>query len=250
MWNLYDDLINGIPDAETADEIICGHNFSVVFSSGYVGFAGTRKETYRQAILPKKPVGMSLRELASCVKSWNFAEASIGHAAINSWYNRPDHIQALGVKISENIHTEDRMANPFISMQKDVAGKKVTIVGHFPYVDQLFKPISDVSIIEQNYPEDGDYPIEAADYLMPDSNYVFISSYTLTEKTMPRFLKLSKHAHTTIVGPTCPVSAIFKDCGVNIIAGFCVKDYAAVRNAALGLGGNIYAAGQKINIAL
>jgi uncharacterized protein (DUF4213/DUF364 family) len=247
MWELYNELIDGISDDATADAIICGASHALVRCGDGVGLSGTLDETWRSPTLKKREVGMNLRELAQCVRSWDYSEAIIGQAAINAWYNEKSRLRALGLQISDTKFVEDRTADPFIASQREVKGKKVTIIGHFPYIDQLLAPVCDLSIIERFYPKDGDYPEQAADFLLPVSDYVFISSYTFGEKTLPRYLSLSKNAVVTIVGPSCPVTPILGKYGVNQIAGFSVRDNDAAEQIVLGLGGNIHTTGQKVN---
>ena len=190
---------------------------------------------------------MPLRELGECIKSWDFDEAALGLAAINAWYNDINRLRALGIEISAAPFKEDRAANPIIGLQNDVKGKKVTIIGHFPFIDQLIAPVCDLSVVEKFNPEDGDYPEQAADYLIPGSDYVLISAYTVVEKSLPRFLKLCANAHVTLIGPASPVTPILRRYGVTDIAGFAVKDNEAAKNICLGFGGGIYSVGQKIN---
>ncbi|MDR3310240.1 MAG: DUF364 domain-containing protein [Oscillospiraceae bacterium] len=247
MWTIYDSLIDGIDGSATADDIILGANYSYVRSGNGTGISGAMDDTSRGAMIPRKYIGMPLRELAVCVKSWNFTEASLGLAAINSWYNEKERLGALGISVSEKTKTEDRSNDPFIMMQKDIVGKNVTVVGHFPYIDKLFAPVCNLSVIEKFDPSDGDFPEQAADYLLPESDYVFISSYTLVEKQFPRFLKLSEKAFVTLIGPASPITPVLHGLGVDAVAGLAIRDGEFARNAALGLAGNIHGAGQKVN---
>jgi uncharacterized protein (DUF4213/DUF364 family) len=249
-WELYDALIDGISPDATADFIACGSTHAIAQSAGAAGISGMLDETWRPALIPNKKPGSPLRDIAMCARSWNFTEASLGLAAINAWYNDADRMNALGLNISDRAFVEDRMSDPFIARQNDVKGKKVTVIGHFPYVDRLFAPICDLSVIEKFYTKEGDYPEQAAEYLLPESDFVFISSYTFAEKTLPRYLELSAGARVTLVGPSTPVAAILHDFGVSDIAGFCIKDCDAARRIALGCGGNIHTTGQKVNLSL
>ncbi|MDR3295518.1 MAG: DUF364 domain-containing protein [Clostridiales Family XIII bacterium] len=250
MWKLFDDLIDGIDPGAAADSIICGTEHSAVRCGDTVGVSVSISKTWRSAMLPKKAVGMPLRELAACIKSWDFNEAVIGLAAINAWYNNIGRLRGLGLYIPDAAHVEDRSADPFIAAQKEIAGKTVTSIGHFPYIDQLFAPVCKLSVIEKFHPGDGDYPEQAADYLLPASDYVFISSYTFAEKSLPRYLELAKNAHVTTVGASSPMAPLLGKYGVNAIAGFAVKDPAAAERVSLGLGGKMRATGQKINLQL
>jgi uncharacterized protein (DUF4213/DUF364 family) len=249
-WELYDALIDGIAPDATADKIICGTSTAAVRTGGSVGIASVLDDNWRPQIMPQKRVGMPLRELAGCVKSWEHTEAAIGLAAINAWYNDKEKLRALGLTVADHANVEDRTSDPFISMQRDIKGKTVTVVGHFPYIDQLFAPVCNMRIIEKFYPKDGDYPDFAADYLLPESDYVFISSYTLAEKTLPRYLELSKNAIVTIVGPATPVAPVLRQFGVSYLAGLVIKDVEVLENIVLTASGNTHKAGQKVNLHL
>jgi uncharacterized protein (DUF4213/DUF364 family) len=251
MWELYDALIGGIPPEVKAEFFACGATHSIVRAdSGGIGISSTLDETRRSAVLAKKDQGMPLRELAECVKSWEFVEAGLGLAAINAWYNSAQRLRALGVNISDRQFVEDRTSDPFIVLQKEIRGKKVSVIGHFPYIDQLFAPVCNISVIEKFKPEDGDYPEQAADYLLPESDYVLIASYTLVEKTLPRYLELSKNAKVTIVGPATPVAPVLREFGVRDLAGFYVRDSEEARHTILTHTGNVHKLGQKINFRL
>ncbi|MDR0904614.1 MAG: DUF364 domain-containing protein [Oscillospiraceae bacterium] len=249
-WELYDALIDGISPNATVDRIICGATRTLVRSGESIGMAGTLEDTWRANMMPEKDVGMPLRELAQCIKSWEYTEAGIGLAAINAWYNTKDKLRRLGLEVSDSASVEDRAADPFITMQRDIKGKTVTVIGHFPYIDQLFAPVCDMRIIEKFSPKDGDYPEQAAEYLLPESDYVFISSYTLAEKTLPRYLELSQNAVVTLVGPATPVAPVLHGFGVRNIAGFAIKDADALERMILTSCGNTHKTGQKVNLRL
>jgi uncharacterized protein (DUF4213/DUF364 family) len=168
-------------------------------------------------------------------------------AAINAWYNGRARLRALGIDISDKPYVEDRASDPFIALQNEVRGKKVTVIGHFPYIDRLLAPICDMSVIEKFEPGVGDYPEQAAEYLLPESDYVFIASYTLVEKTLPRFLELSKSAYVTLVGSATPVTPALREFGARALAGFYIRDGDAAQNIVLTHSGNIHKTGQKIN---
>jgi len=75
----------------------------------------------------KNMEGLPLREVAECVKSWNFYEAAIGLAAINAYYNNPVIAKKSGVAIGDSMHVEDRIHDPFIMSQNEIRGKKVAV---------------------------------------------------------------------------------------------------------------------------
>jgi len=247
MWEMYDELIAGISPDAIVDDMGCGVSGSYVRSGTGMGMGYRFDEPWREPIMTNKSIGMPLRELAECVKSWSFEEASLGLAAINAWYNDLTRLRSLGLNIPDAEQVEDRSADPMISLQREMKGKVVTTIGHFPYIDQLLAPVCDLRIVEKFYPKEGDYPEQAADYLIPVSDYAFISSYTIVEKSLPRYLKLCDNVHVSIVGAATPVTPILHRYGVDEIAGFAIKNNEAAKKVCLGLGGTRYSTGQKIN---
>ncbi|MBR5228992.1 MAG: hypothetical protein IKV96_04050 [Firmicutes bacterium] len=249
MKSLYDALIDGIPEDLQIDDVMCTHYGAIVKYQGNIGISEFREETdTRPMIETGNKLEMSLKELAQGIKSWNITEATIGHAAINAYYNSPEMVKKNGIYLTDSLYSEDRTTDPFISHQKEMAGKKVVIVGHFPFIDQLLKPICDLYIIEQR-PYLGDYPEQAAEYLLPDADYAFFGALTISDKRLPRLLELAKNAYVGIVGPVTTLSPILFDYGVDELNGFVVKDQAlAERITKEQQVKKIYASGQKVNL--
>ena len=247
MWELYDDLIKGIPENLTVDELVCGCRNSYVRSGNGSGMENYYLCDTRMPMFTKNLIGAPLREVAECVKSWNLVEASIGVAAINAYYNNPEVARKNGVEFSDSKLVEDRVFDPFIMSQNQVKGKKVTVLGHFPLLERLFEPICDLSIIEWE-PEDGDYPITAYEYLLPESNYVYLTCRCVMDKTLPRVLELSKNAERiTMVGPGTPLAPVLFDYGIKELSGFMIKDHARASRVISGAEKVvIYTTGQKV----
>lgn len=248
MWEIYDDLINGIPEKLLVDELICGSGSSYIRSGNGAGIAGFRSYETRKPILTKNLIGAPLREVAACVKSWNFVEASIGVAAINAYYNNPEVARKNGVEFSDEMWVEDRVFDPFIMSQNEIKGKKVVVVGHFPHLENLFEPICDLSIIEWE-PEEGDYPISSYEYLLPQCDYVYLTCACVMDKTLPRMLELSQNAkRVTMVGPATPLAPVLFDYGVEKLSGFMIKDnLRALRVVSGAEKVRIYTTGQKVS---
>ena len=249
MKSLYDALIEGIPANLTADDIYTTHYGVIVKSAGNVGLSEFRDEAdTRPMVMPEKKPGMPLRELAGLIKSWNISEAAVGHAAINAYYNSPALAAANGLALTGSLHSEDRNADPFITYQKEVRGKKVVVLGHFPYLEQLFKPVCDLYIVE-NIPFEEDYPEHAAEYLIPGSDFVFIGALTFVDKRLPRLLELSKDAFVGLVGPVTTLAPVLFDYGVDELDGFVVKEGSIAEEYFKGQrGGKIYHSGQKVSL--
>lgn len=248
MWEIYDKLITGIPEEWKAEEIVRGSAYSYVKSRNSIGIAELKAYDYRMPEFTRNMEGAPLREVAECIKSWNFYEASLGLAAINAYYNNIEVAKKAGVAIGDSMHVEDRIYDPFIMSQNEVRGKKVTVSGHFPYIKTLLDPICEMKIIAGEFPKDGDYPVTAAEYLIPESDFVFIGSLSFIDKTIPRLLQLAKNAQKiTIVGPSTTLAPILFDYGVNDLSGFVVKDCErAIRMIKGAENGKIFSVGQKV----
>lgn len=248
MWKIYDDLINGIPEDLVVDDLICANESSYVHSGNGTGIAGFRPYETRMPMITKNLIGMPLREVASCVKSWNFPEASIGAAAINAYYNSPDVAKKNGVEFSASKSVEDRKFDPFIMSQNDIKDKKVAVVGHFPYIKKLFESKCELHIIDW-YPQEGDYPLSSCEYILPECEYVYLTCASIVDKTFPRMLELSKNAdRVTVVGPATPLAPVLFDYGVDNLSGFMIKDYHSVFRIISGIEKTrLYSGGQKVN---
>ncbi len=248
MWQIYDKLIEGIPESWKAEEIVRGSAFAYIKSAKGIGIAGLVNYDYRMPLYTKNMEGVALKEVAECIKSWNFYEATIGLAAINAYYNNPEVAKKSGVPLGDSMHVEDRIYDPFIMSQNEIRGKKVTVIGHFPFIETLFEPICDLKIISGEIPVEGDFPVSASEYLLPDSDFVYIGSSCFVEKTLPRFLELSKNAKkVTIVGPSTTLAPLLFDYGVDDLSGYVIKDSErAIRMIRGAENGKIFSAGQKV----
>jgi uncharacterized protein (DUF4213/DUF364 family) len=249
MWEIYDALIEGIPAELKVDELIGGNHYSYVRSGDGAGVAAGRSYTTRLPMLSKNLLELPLREVAGCIKSWNLVEAALGAAAVNAYYNNPQVARANGVEFSDAKRVEDRIYDPFIMAQREVRGKKVAVVGHFPHLERLLEPICDFSIIEWD-PLDGDYPMPACEYLLPECDYVYLTCTALVDKTLPRLLELSRKAQrVTMVGPGTPLAPVFFQYGLGELSGLMIKDNQRASRIAAGAEQvKIFTAGQKVSL--
>ncbi|WP_103063997.1 Rossmann-like domain-containing protein [Actinomyces qiguomingii] len=219
-WEVYDALIDDVPDGLTVVASDRGPRWTRVFNSADgVGCAWSLAVTTRPAASADIPdVGRPLRDVAALVKSWNLAEASVGLAAINSWYSRADVAASHGFVPTGADLTWRQVFDPY---GEAVAGRKVAIIGHFPFAGRALWRAEELWTLERN-PRPGDFPDTACEYLLPQCHYVFISSSSLVNKTMPRLIDLAvgAGAHTVLVGPSTPMHPLFLDLGVATVTGF------------------------------
>ncbi|MDI9571076.1 MAG: DUF364 domain-containing protein [Pseudomonadota bacterium] len=157
---------------------------------------------------------MSALALARHCLDGNTGLASLGLAAINSL-----------IEIDANRYADV----DGLQMASDVGkGKNISIIGHFPRLDALAKEAGNLWIIEKR-PRPGDYPEEDGSVYLPQSDIVIISSTTLLNNTLPGILGLCRpDSVKMLLGPTTPLSEIFFDYGIDVLAGSVVTQKEVV----------------------
>ncbi len=234
MWQIYDDLIAGVPQELQVSECLIGMHWTLIRSRA-TGMALTPFDTNRAygkhggsiiAGIGKRIAGMPVRKLAEYVKSWNPYEATLGLAAINSAHNSPEQVE----KLSSHPLSDQPQVSAFVYYANMVRGKKVAVVGHFPDLDVL-SPLCQLTILERN-PGEGDLPDPACEYVLPAQDHVFITATSLINKTLPRLLELSRSAQVFLVGPSTPFAPLLFEHGIHTLAGTVVIDPESVRQAA------------------
>jgi uncharacterized protein (DUF4213/DUF364 family) len=86
--------------------------------------------------------------------------------------------------------------------------KKVVIVGHFPFIDELRGISSELTVIEKN-PREGDLAEENADVFLPEADVLGVTGGALTNHTMDRLLSIcNPNAYVVVLGDTTPLSPV------------------------------------------
>ncbi|MDR3435849.1 DUF364 domain-containing protein [Telmatospirillum sp.] len=219
MWKIYDDLIAAVPEDSVVSECLMGLNWILVRSEG-VGVAMTPRETGAAAKAAGSISGMKTRDLAQWVKSWNFMEAAIGLAAINSAINAPATVESrCGFRL-EDMPSED----VFHYLRDDFKGKKVAVIGHFHGLEDLVD-ICELTILER-CPQDGDLPDPACEYILGEQDIIVMTATTLINKTMPRLLQLGRNSRVVVCGPSTPMTPMMFGHGVDLLGGLVVENPA------------------------
>jgi uncharacterized protein (DUF4213/DUF364 family) len=181
----------------------------------YCGLAATLpKDALRQEPPLVKESGFLLNktpnELVSLAYSTSILEAAIGMATINSL-----------LEVREDSCTEINAAE--IIMKKG-QGKRVAIVGHFPFIPRVRESSKELWIIEKN-PTEGDFEETEADRLIPQADLVAITGTSLTNHTFEDLLELCQpKAYVVMLGDTVPLSPVLFDYGVDALSGTKVID--------------------------
>ena len=217
-WDLYDQLIDEIPADITVAQIHTDGKWRrVATSDNGVGMAFGMNVQSRPRFTddPSDLVGRPLREVAALAKSWNFEDAGIGMAAVNAYHSHPVRALAHGFRPCK----ENNWARTFHPYAPLVVGKRVAVIGHFPFAPAAMPDAAELNILERNVLE-GDYPDSACEYLLPEMDYVFISGSAFVNKTMPRLLALASEAHTVVLGPSAPASPAILQAGATTVMSF------------------------------
>lgn len=244
-WELYKRLVEGVPEGIGVKDLCIGNHWVFVEAESGCGMALTVSGGRGSYGLGPNALHMDLRDLAAQCISWNFLEASVGVAALNAWYSTPEHASAVGMKIEEKGSNDG-----FELYRRLCTGKKVTVVGHFPLIERLADEC-ELVVLERN-PHDDDYPDPACEFIIPNSDFIFITGITLTNKTMPRLLQLSKESNGSVilVGPSVVPASMLFDYGVDCMAGSVIVDPERARSAILrGESSGIFRSGvQKMRV--
>jgi uncharacterized protein (DUF4213/DUF364 family) len=153
-------------------------------------------------------------EIARHALSDNIAEASVGLAAINSLTD-VDPSRCFEINAAE-------------LLAKKGKGKNVSVIGHFPFVDDLVAVVRNLWVMEL-HPRPGDFVAGDAGKFLPQSDIVAISSTTLINHTLRELLQLCPgNSIKMLLGPTTPMSEVLFDYGVDVISGSRVTDEGAV----------------------
>lgn len=220
FFDLYDCLLDGMQDGETAVSILPGAYWTGVETAGSLGLAMTTSVDTVPRCLPRMDPPMPLKDLAAAVKSWNLLEAGCGMAAVNAYYNTPERLALLDAYEPFERYCTDGI---------DLHGKRVGVIGHLNMPASVSEQAEQVLILERN-PRPGDYPDSACDALLPDCDVVIITASTLVNKTLPHLLDLCRNSTTILAGPTAPMCPALLEFGFDRIAGLVVTDFDGMRS--------------------
>jgi uncharacterized protein (DUF4213/DUF364 family) len=145
------------------------------------------------------------RELAENLRSSSRLEAGVGMAAFNA---------LLDVEESQC-----REANAESLILQEGSGRRVAIVGHFPFVERVRRHVEECWVLELR-PLPGDEPADRAAELIPRADVVALSGTTLVNHTFETLIGLCRpDAFVVLVGASAPLSPVLFGYGVDAICG-------------------------------
>jgi uncharacterized protein (DUF4213/DUF364 family) len=143
--------------------------------------------------------------LARLVASASPFEAAIGMATVNSLLDVDEQL-CTGINAGDLIAAKGQ-------------GKRVAIIGHFPFVPRLRSVAREMWVIEKN-PGADDLPETAADSILPMADVVGITGMAFTNHTIENLLALcDPRAYVVILGGSTPLSPLLFDYCISAFAG-------------------------------
>lgn len=219
-------LLDTLPDGEVVDARIGLHWTCVtvhVNGAQRCGLASTLDAPHEHGGPPAIPdagnlVPSSALEMAGWIKSDVPTQRSLGTAALNALIDPPP--QSSWVE-----------GNAEHVIAQHGKGKRVAIVGHFPFIPRLRGVVGELNVLELN-PLEGDLPAEAAPDVLPQMDVAAITGMTLINHTFQNLLSYCPPTCLVMVlGPSTPLSPVFFNHGVDMLSGSLVENIEAVRTA-------------------
>ena len=212
--SVLDDLLASLEaDAPVREVRTCVHWTAVV--SRHCGLASSiHSEQHPHGHAAVRGVGtlheLTALELAEYARSEKLLEAGIGVAAINSL-----------VDVDEERCVE---LNAEAWLAERGQGKRVAVVGSFPFVPRLREKVGQLWVLER-HPAEGELLAEEASNVIPQADVVAISGTTLINHTLDGLLSLCRpDSSVMVLGPSTPLSPVFFDHGVDVVSGTRVVD--------------------------
>lgn len=211
---ILDDLIAAL-DVDAPVRDIRQGIFHTAVLSRHCGLAATLpRDALKQDEATVREAGTllsrSVQELVKMAYSDRILEASLGMAAINSL-----------IQVDEAACIELNAADLILEKGE---GRKVVVVGHFPFLPRVREKAETLWVIEKN-PKDGDLEEAEAERVIPQAHVVALTGTSLTTHTLEHLLGLcDPKAFVLMLGDTVPLSPILFDYGVHALSGTRVID--------------------------
>jgi len=216
--DFYDWLLSHVNSREVAELVQIGLVWTLCRSIEGSGLAMSPQSYTRNIEWPRTLAGTPLAELAEGIRSWNPYEATVAMAAINASI-RPNFADFEHLVELPNSNGNLAVFDYFLPRIK---GARIVVVGRYPGLER-FEDAYDMKVLERQ-PGPNDYPDTAAEELIPEADWVFLTSSSITNKTFPRLAELSRNAMVVLMGPTTPWLPDLNEWGIDFLAGVMVRN--------------------------
>jgi hypothetical protein len=215
---MFAEIIRELPEGEVLEIVSGAHwNIVVVKVDGKIQcgmasnpvFAGDENSSQHFEFNHNQD-GNNAKDLCESVYEQNGPRVSVGLAAINALLLRYPETW-IDANAGEEIAARGR-------------GKRVALVGHFPFVDDLRAQVGSLDVLELR-PREGDLPASEAPRVIPNAGVVALTSMTLINGTFQSLIDLcSPESYVIMIGPSTPLSPILFDHGVDMLCGSIVEN--------------------------
>ncbi len=221
-----DVILDAVRKARRADllDIRIGPFWTVVHTSIGTGMASSlRSESHLHGTKPIADAGrldeFSPLELAALMRSESVPEAAIGLAAAN----------ALVASTVSGL-TEEKAVS---ILRERGAGKRVAMIGHFPFADELRESCDELMVFERGLGRhDGDLGDGSIEQLLPEADVVAVTATTLLNRTLPGVLAgVRDDAFVMLLGPSTPLTPTLHRFGFDVLCGTVIDDPVGVLRA-------------------
>ncbi len=219
-------LLAALPHTGTVADVRIGTHWTVVVVETPVGLrAGLAATQIVHDLAHGRPavreagrlLGKDARSLAELALSDSLTERSLGFATINALLE-VDETRCVDLNAEEAILASGQ-------------GRRVAIVGHFPFVPRVREVAGACWVLELS-PGPDDLPAHMAPAIIPQADVVAITGMTLVNGTFEETVALCRpDAYVLLLGPSTPLSPLLFDYGVDVISGTVVTDIPAVVTA-------------------
>lgn len=206
---ILDDVLSSLDSTAIVKDIRLGVMHTAVISHG-CGLASTLTyDAFKQAgphvVEPGNLLDKTAHELAIMANSARIMEAAIGMATINSLIQF-DEANCVAINASEILAEKGK-------------GKKVAIIGHFPFIPALKEQVGQLWVIEKNARQ-GDFNEQEADSILPLADVVGITGTAFTNHTLEHLLEICRpKAYVLMLGDTTPMSPVLFNYGIDAVCG-------------------------------
>lgn len=215
--------VAAVPEADLID-LTVGSFWTAVHTSSGTGMASSmRSEAHLHGRNPIADAGVlgtwTLHELTELLRSESPPEAAVGLASANALLG--DSARGL---------TEEKAV---AILRKRGAGRKVAMIGHFPFADRLREDCGELWVFERGLNRhEEDLDEEVMGRLLPEAEVVAITATTLLNRTLPSVLdRIHTDAFVMLLGPSTPMTPALHVFGIDVLCGTLVDDPERVLRA-------------------
>lgn len=214
------------------ERVCIGQVWTLVQVRGQTGLCMTPQSYSRTLSWSGELCGRPASELIAWLDSWQPFETTLAVAALNAVLRGSDEYSSL---MADSRPLGGGNLAVFRAMRERLGKGKISVIGRYPGLDDVLDGL-DYVCIERN-PTEQDLPDQAAESILPQSRWAFVTASALANRTLPRLLQLCREPSTMLMGPSLPWSRQWFDLGCDYLAGVEVVDQDKLWNTAMEGGG-------------